>query len=103
MRLFCLALVLAFIGGPLACAKTVNLDSEQASVDLPETWETKAQPADAGSTSTTLILSGISAEKKSMLQIMVCANPHGLLATDPNLVTNIKDNIPTRSFRTAAR
>jgi hypothetical protein len=77
----------------MAGAKTVSLDGEQASIDIPDTWTSKAQPADATSSATSLILSAVNAEKTSMLQILVCNNPRGMLASQPDLITNIKDNI----------
>ena len=93
MRLFFWAILIALFAGPMAGAKTVNLDGEGASLVLPDNWEAKAQPANAASTTTSVILSAINKEKSSMLQVLVCANPHGLLAAQPELITNIKDNL----------
>ena len=93
MKLLCLALILALLAGPAVQAKTVDLAGEQASVDLPETWTASAQPAEAASTTTSVILSAVNAEKTTMLQILVCENPRGMLATQPDLVAGIKDSI----------
>jgi hypothetical protein len=93
MRLFFVALLLMLLAGPMAEAKTVTLEGEGASLVLPDNWEANAKPANAVSTTTSVILSAVNQEKSSMLQVLVCANPHGLLAAQPELVANIKDNL----------
>ncbi len=90
MRFFWLVLILALCTGPMAGAKTVSLASEQASVDIPDTWIEQSPPANASST---VIVTAISAEKKSMVQVQAFPNPRGALAAQPDLVTNIKNNI----------
>ena len=98
MRLFYGAMILALLAGPMAGAKTVNLDGEGASIVVPDTWSAKAQPAPGTSTTTSVILSAINPEKSSMLQVLVCANPHGLLAGQPGLIANIKDNLSNQTL-----
>jgi hypothetical protein len=93
-----LAIALALLACSVAGAKTVNLDGEGASVVLPDTWLAKTQPANSASTTTSVILSAVNPEKTSMLQVLVCANPHGLLATQPELIANIKDNLSNQTL-----
>jgi hypothetical protein len=98
MRLFSLALVLALSLGSTAVAKTVTLDGEGASIDIPDTWQTKAQAAGPVSTTTSVILQGIDSDKSAMVQVMVCSNPQGMQATHPDLVANIKENLTNQTL-----
>jgi hypothetical protein len=98
MKGLLMAVALALIASPVAGAKTVNLDGEGASVVLPDTWAVKAQPASGTSTTSSVILSAINPEKSSMLQVLVCANPHGLQASQTELIANIKDNLSNQTL-----
>lgn len=95
MNRFCLVAVLLCSGWSAVAAKTVDVPGEAASVDIPDAWTSQTQPppANSGSTQSVLILSALSAEKTSLLQIEVCANPRGIMAGQPDLVGNIKDAI----------
>jgi len=92
MRKVLLALALVLCGGAVLEAKTITLDGQGASIDVPDAWEAKPEQADPSPTTSTLILSAISAEKTSMLQVQVCGNPHNLMADRMDLVANIKDD-----------
>jgi hypothetical protein len=98
MKGLLMAIALALFAGTMAGAKTVNLDGEGASIVVPDTWSVKAQPAAGSSTTTSVILSAINPEKSSMLQVLVCANPHGLLAGQPEFIASIKDNLSNQTL-----
>ncbi|HEY8994013.1 MAG TPA: PsbP-related protein, partial [Lacunisphaera sp.] len=93
MRLFLGAMMVALLAGPMASAKTVNLEGEGASITLPDTWDAKTQAAGNVTTSTSLILSAVNAEKNAMVQMMVCSNPNGMQVAQPELIANIKDTL----------
>ncbi len=93
MKILCVAIVLMFSASPLVQAATVALASEQASVDLPDTWTAQPQQTDPSAPASTLVLSALNAEKNSMLQVQVFPNPHAVMAAQPDFVASIKDNI----------
>jgi len=90
-----LSLILFLLGGAILAAhgKTLALSGEQASVDVPETWTQQQTQNDSTPSTSTLILSAVSAEKNSLLQIQVCPNPGGMLAAQSALVANTRDAI----------
>jgi hypothetical protein len=98
MKRLLMAIALAFLASLAAGAKTVTLDGEGASIVVPDAWSVNAQPANGVTTTTSVILSAINPEKSSMLQVLVCANPHGLLAGEPGLIVNIKDNVSNQTL-----
>ncbi len=93
MKLLCTAILLVLTVCPAVQAATIDLPGQGASVDLPDTWTSKQQPVDDSKPASSMILAAINAEKTSMLQIEELGNPHGLLADQPALVSNIKENI----------
>jgi hypothetical protein len=98
MKGLLMAIALALLASLVAGAKTVSLDGEGASIVVPDTWSAKAQPATGASTTTSVILSAINPERSSMLQVLVCANPHGLLAGQPEFIASIKDNLSNQTL-----
>ena len=98
MKALLMAIALALLASLVAGAKTVSLDGEGASIVVPDTWSAKAQPATGASTTTSVILSAINPERSSMLQVLVCANPHGLLAGQPEFIASIKDNLSNQTL-----
>ncbi len=77
MKILCVAIVAIFAAYSAADAGTVELTNEKFSVD----------------NTSVLILSATSADKNCAMEILVCGNPHGLMADQPGLNSNIKDSI----------
>jgi hypothetical protein len=78
---------------PGAEAKTIALDGQQASIDVPDTWLVQPPPAGANQPATTLILAAVSAEQNAMVQIQAFGNPNDLLAAQPELIAKTKEEI----------
>ena len=93
MKLLFAAIIILLTVSPVVEAATVDLTGQGASVDLPDSWTSKQQQADESAATSSLILSAINEEKTALLQVQVCPNPHGLLADQSDLVSNVKDDI----------
>jgi hypothetical protein len=100
MRNLCVALALLLLSWTVAGAKTVVLNGQGASIDLPEDWNGGQSAVDSKSTTASVILTASDARQSCGLQLLVCANPKGLLAIQPDVVAHTKEAIINQ---TAAR
>ena len=93
MKALCAAAVLVFSACFVAEAKPVELTNEKFTIDVPDAWTVTQQPVDTYQNSSVLIFSALNADKTGALEILVCNNPHGLMADHPGLVSSVKDSI----------
>jgi hypothetical protein len=93
MRYLCATVALLLLSWSVAGAKTIALNEQGASIDLPADWNGQQSAVDSKTTTASVILTAANARQSSGLQLLVCANPKGLLAVQPDVVAHTKESI----------
>jgi hypothetical protein len=98
MRQLCAVMVVLLCAVSPAGARTIPLDGQGASIDVPDSWGENQVQGSASPSASAMILSVMNAEKNSMLQIQVIPNPHDLTASQSDLVANTKEAISNKIY-----